>query len=270
MVRAIDAGSLIPRIAAASSRDLPLWCFAEELMPRCCPLKSELLLVDPTPHAAAPQRLGHACAQRTGQRQHQPTHACPDLLGGRPCSWLTRELASTSPRAAVENQLSIRNLQQIPPPTTPGISISARHLLVCPISCRASCHYFCFAISCRPRVAPTAARAKKSEHPSAGANVNHPTLNPPIRRGTPAVVGHCNTCFPHCITSRTAPHAIQPPCPAERLFKNSARILQNNTTTSRPSNFSAATAPFLSLCTSRPPWLTRRTPPSMSSTPSPC
>lgn len=161
MVRAIDASSLIPRIAAASSRDLPLWCFAEELMPRCCPLKSELLLVDPTPHAAAPQRLGHACAQRTGQRQHQPTHACPDLLGGRPCSWLTRELASTSPRAAVENQLSIRNLQQIPPPTTPGISISARHLLVCPISCRASCHYFCFAISCRPRVAPTAARAKK-------------------------------------------------------------------------------------------------------------
>ena len=67
--------------------------------------------------------------------------------------------------------------------------------------------------------------SKKSEHPSAGANVNHPTLNPPIRRGTPAVVGHCNTRFPHCITSRTAPHAIQPPCPAQRLFKNSARIL---------------------------------------------
>ena len=182
------------------------------------------MLVDPTPHAAAPQRLGQACAQRTGQRQHQPTHACPDLLGGRPCSWLTRELASTSPRTAVENQLSI-NPQQIPPPTKPGVSISARHLLVCPISRRASCHYFSFAISCRPRVAPTAARAKKSEHPSACANVNHPTLNPPIRRGTPAVVGHCNTRFPHCITSRTAPHAIQPPCPAQRLFKNSARIL---------------------------------------------
>ena len=43
MVRVIIAGSLIQELRQCQIRDLPRWCFAEELMLRCCPLKSELL-----------------------------------------------------------------------------------------------------------------------------------------------------------------------------------------------------------------------------------
>lgn len=92
-----------------------------------------------------------------------------------------------------------------------------------------------------------------------------PTLrhHPFIRQGRP--VGQHP--LSHCITSRTT---RDPSRPAQRLPKNSTLLLpETQPQHSDPPRFLCDNH-ARSLFTSRPPWLTRRTPPSMSSTPSPC